>query len=96
MRRVFNERFGGVPVRDERLWGMLRPCRKKAWSSALGAAGSGEDGRVGAGAAAATSLRGGGGSVSSSGKALGPRGSLLGSEWRGSNGGSVGVASALG
>lgn len=30
---VFKERFGGVPPRDERLWGMLRTSPTKSWSS---------------------------------------------------------------
>ncbi|CBJ29824.1 hypothetical protein Esi_0162_0052 [Ectocarpus siliculosus] len=33
VKRVFKERFGGVPPRDERLWGMLRTSPTKRWSS---------------------------------------------------------------
>ncbi|CAM9192704.1 unnamed protein product, partial [Pylaiella littoralis] len=39
VKRVFKERFGGVPARNERLWGMLRPAPKKSWSAAGTAAG---------------------------------------------------------
>ncbi len=62
VRRVFDERSGGVPARDERLWAMLKPVPMRGWSAAAGA----------------PKKRSGPGSVSStSGEALGLRGSLL-------------------
>lgn len=39
VRRVFSERTGAVPARDEGLWGMLRAC-PKSWATAVGGAGS--------------------------------------------------------
>lgn len=74
VKRVFKERFGGVPVRNERLWGMLRPAPKKSWSTVGTTAEATTGAATGtvAGAAAVAGATGAGGvsvPVSSSGLA---------------------------
>lgn len=71
LRRVFAERFGAAPARDERLWGMLRP-RPKSWV----AAGSVSSARLSLGSSLST-VGGSGGSLVVS-RAEAGRGTVVG------------------